>query len=503
MWTGRGSIASDILVCRSNPPGCERLGGNAPLNRPIYGAPSGGIDGSRHGGTEGRRTATELDVSPDGKRSAADGGRRPDAPTTINRAARAPQARPARGRKRGGRGGGRSLLRRMVYWCLVLALWGVVAAGGTLAYVASTLPPIQDLEIPKRPPKIEIVGLDGRPLAVRGEMSGTDVPIKELPPYLPKAFVAIEDRRFYSHLRHRSDRAGARRGGERAASRRIAGRLDHHAAARQEPVPHPGPHALAQDAGGGARASGWSANSARTEILELYLNRVYFGAGAYGVEAAAQRYFGKPAKQVKIAEAAMLAGLVKSPSRLAPSRNPNGAERRAQVVLAAMVGCGLRHRDHGEDRAGRAGARGQAGGRRLGQLHRRLDHGRARRSGRPRRAGPGDRDLDRSRPAGGRRKGRGRRTRPQGREVRRAAGRAGRDDAGRRDPRTGRRQELRRKPVQPRGRRQAPAGLGVQAVRLSDRARARADARYACARTSRSRSRAGSRKTTAANITAR
>jgi penicillin-binding protein 1A len=79
----------------------------------------------------------------------------------------------------------------------------------------------------------------------------------------------------------------------------------------------------------------------KTEILELYLNRVYFGSGAYGVEAAARRYFGKPAREVKVAEAAMLAGLVKSPSRLAPSRNPTGAERRAQAVLAAMTELGF------------------------------------------------------------------------------------------------------------------------------------------------------------------
>ena len=75
----------------------------------------------------------------------------------------------------------------------------------------------------------------------------------------------------------------------------------------------------------------------KNEILELYLNRVYFGSGAYGVEAAAQRYFGKSAKNVTVAEAAMLAGLVKSPSRLAPNRNPEGAEARAQIVLAAMA----------------------------------------------------------------------------------------------------------------------------------------------------------------------
>ena len=75
----------------------------------------------------------------------------------------------------------------------------------------------------------------------------------------------------------------------------------------------------------------------KTEILELYLNRVYFGAGAYGIEAASQRYFNKPAKQLTVAEAAVLAGIVRSPSRLAPSRNPYGAERRAQLVLAAMA----------------------------------------------------------------------------------------------------------------------------------------------------------------------
>jgi penicillin-binding protein 1A len=73
------------------------------------------------------------------------------------------------------------------------------------------------------------------------------------------------------------------------------------------------------------------------QILELYLNRVYFGAGAYGIEAAAQRYFSKPAYKLSIAEAAMLAGLVRSPSKLAPSRNPEAAQRRAQLVLSAMV----------------------------------------------------------------------------------------------------------------------------------------------------------------------
>ena len=228
----------------------------------------------------------------------------------------------------------------MSYWCFVLALWGMVAAGGTLAYVASTLPPIQDLEIPKRPPKVEIVGLDGRPLAVRGEMSGTDVPIKDLPPYLPKAFIAIEDRRFYSHFGidpvglARAVVANVLHRGVSQGGSTITQQLAKNLFLTQN-------RTLWRKMQEAVLAIWLEQKFTKNQILELYLNRVYFGAGAYGVEAAAQRYFGKPARQVKIAEAAMLAGLVKSPSRLAPSRNPDGAERRAQTVLAAMLDAGF------------------------------------------------------------------------------------------------------------------------------------------------------------------
>ena len=74
----------------------------------------------------------------------------------------------------------------------------------------------------------------------------------------------------------------------------------------------------------------------KDQILEMYLNRVYFGSGAYGVEAASRRYFGKSARDVTLSEAALLAGLLKAPSRLSPARDPKAAEARAQLVLAAM-----------------------------------------------------------------------------------------------------------------------------------------------------------------------
>ncbi|HYI31174.1 MAG TPA: transglycosylase domain-containing protein, partial [Bradyrhizobium sp.] len=93
----------------------------------------------------------------------------------------------------------RARLSRLFYWGAVLALWAVIAVGGLLIYIGAHLPPIQSLEIPKRPPTIQVVAADGSVLATRGEMAGSNVLLKDVPSYLPNAFIAIEDRRFYSH----------------------------------------------------------------------------------------------------------------------------------------------------------------------------------------------------------------------------------------------------------------------------------------------------------------
>jgi penicillin-binding protein 1A len=258
-------------------------------------------------------------------------GRRKDA----ERRESEPDAAPRRaGKRRTAR------LPRLVYWSLVLGLWLVIAAAGAMVWVAISLPPIQSLEIPKRPPQIEIVGFDGKPLATRGEMHGATVTLKELPPYLPRAFIAIEDRRFYSHFGidpiglARAAAANLMRRGVTQGGSTITQQLAKNLFLTQERTFWRKLQEL-------VLALWLERKFTKTEILELYLNRVYFGAGAYGVDAAAQRYFGKSASKVKVAEAAMLAGLVKSPSRLAPSRNPNGAEKRAQAVLTAMTEQGV------------------------------------------------------------------------------------------------------------------------------------------------------------------
>ena len=280
-------------------------------------------------GPQDRVTAAdETPKKPSRKRKASD---------TDNDAPRERKPRANRGgSKRRAKGRARRGLYRLFYWGAVLGLWAAIALVGVIVWVGAHLPPIQALEIPKRPPTIQIVGFDGSMLATRGEMAGANVSLKDLPPYLPKAFIAIEDRRFYSH--YGVDPLGIARAavanilhrGVSQGGSTLTQQLAKNLFLTQE-------RTLQRKLQEVELALWLERKHSKAEILELYLNRVYFGSGAYGVEAAAQRYFGKPAKNVTLAEAAMLAGLVKSPSRLAPNRNPEGAEKRAQTVLTAMA----------------------------------------------------------------------------------------------------------------------------------------------------------------------
>jgi penicillin-binding protein 1A len=249
--------------------------------------------------------------------------------------------RPPRRRKRKARGKGRarSLIGRMIYWSLVLGLWLGIGGIATLAWVGAHLPPIQSLAIPKRPPSIQIVGVHGHVLATRGDAAGDVMSLKELPRYVPQAFVAIEDRRFYHH--YGVDPYGIARAfianilhrGVSQGGSTITQQLAKNLFLTQERTIH----RKLQEV---LLALWLERKFSKTQILELYLNRVYFGAGAYGIEQAAQRYFGTSARHLTLAEAAMLAGLVRSPSRLAPTRNFAAAEHRAQIVLKTMASLG-------------------------------------------------------------------------------------------------------------------------------------------------------------------
>ncbi|WP_046861518.1 transglycosylase domain-containing protein [Microvirga massiliensis] len=243
---------------------------------------------------------------------------------------------------RRGRSGSRrrSLLGRLFYGLAVLGLWAVIAVAGIIAYHAAQLPPIDQLAVPKRPPNIAILAADGSLIGNRGETGGQTVSIKELPPYLPKAFVAIEDRRFYDHFG--IDPLGITRAALRNVTNRgvsqggstLTQQLAKNLFLTQE-------RTISRKIQEAILALWLERTYSKDEILELYLNRVYFGAGAYGIEAAAHRYYGKPAKAITLPEAAVLAGLVQAPSRLAPNRNPRAAQERAELVLAAMQELGF------------------------------------------------------------------------------------------------------------------------------------------------------------------
>jgi penicillin-binding protein 1A len=283
-------------------------------------------------GRSGARREPAFDSSPElrvgaGDRPAGSGGGKPPAK----------RKRAKQSRKRGPR---RSLIGRAIYWSLVLGLWLVIGVVGVLAWTGAHMPPLQSLEIPKRPPSIQIVDVNGRPLATRGDSGGAVLPLKEMPGYVPKAFIAIEDRRFYEHYGvdpwgiARAAIANILHRGVAQGASTITQQLAKNLFLTQERTVHRKLQEM-------LLALWLERKFTKTQILELYLNRVYFGSGAYGIEQASQRYFGKSAREISLPEAALLAGLVKSPSRLAPTRNFDGAERRAQTVLAAMASVGF------------------------------------------------------------------------------------------------------------------------------------------------------------------
>lgn len=230
----------------------------------------------------------------------------------------------------------RSLTGALFYWSFVLGVWAVIGLAGVIGYHASKLPPIDQLAVPKRPPNIAIMSENGTLLANRGDTGGAAIHLRELPPYAPKAFVSIEDRRFYSHwgidiqgvaraLYRNLTKSGGVEGGSS-----ITQQLAKNLFLTQE-------RTMSRKIQEAILAVWLERKYSKDQIIELYLNRVYFGSGAYGIEAAAQRYFGKSARQLTLPESAVLAGLMKAPTRLAPNKNPDGAAARAAHVITAMA----------------------------------------------------------------------------------------------------------------------------------------------------------------------
>ncbi len=229
-----------------------------------------------------------------------------------------------------------ALLRVLV----LFVIWGGLALGAVVAWYAYDLPDLDKLETPSRRPSVTLTASDGSVLATYGDLHGGAVRFNEVPPYLVQAIVATEDRRFFDHagvdaigiLRaaFANLRAGAVRQGGSTLTQQLAKNLFL--------TPERSLKRKIQEL---LLAFWLEARFTKQQIFTIYLNRVYLGAGTYGIAAASQLYFNRPPRALTLRQAAVIAGLLKAPSRYSPLRDPKAAIERSDRVLANMVAAGF------------------------------------------------------------------------------------------------------------------------------------------------------------------
>lgn len=263
---------------------------------------------------------------------------------------------PSRGRRRGGqkRSFGAMLLalvpRPMMIAriMVVLAIWSVVLCGGLVAYYGYDLTSKIDFDVAtQRKPLVRIMSVDGVNLANYGDRYGSPVEVGDLPDYVGQAFVSIEDRRFYQHFG--IDVIGIARAFVKNIWR---GRIAEGGSTITQQLAKN--LFLSPERSYGRKVeevllSLWlEIKFSKRQILSLYLNRIYFGSGVYGIDAAARQYFGVDPRRLSLYQAAVLAGLPKAPSRYNPLVSPSEAAKRANQVIVAMRDTGVITRQQAE-----------------------------------------------------------------------------------------------------------------------------------------------------------
>ncbi len=230
---------------------------------------------------------------------------------------------------------------KLVLSLIALALVvGLVGGAFAWRWAFHDLPDLPDSAVAlwevRRESSVTLTGMNDERLVVRGPRYGRPIRLEELPPHVPQAFLAIEDRRFYEH--DGVDRRGLARA--MAVNVQAGSTVQGGSTLTMQLVKNLvlSPERTIRRKLQEIRiALALEDLLSKDEILELYLNRVYLGERAYGIEAAAQTYFAKSATELTLAEAAILAALPKAPSRLAPTDNLEAAQARAEDVLQAML----------------------------------------------------------------------------------------------------------------------------------------------------------------------
>ena len=216
---------------------------------------------------------------------------------------------------------------------------GLLALAAGVAIALLQIPSFEELKRSPQGQTVQVLGADGTPITTIGPSYGEWLSSARIPHRMKAAMVAVEDRRFYSHPGvdpigiGRALSVNARAGRNRQGASTITQQLARNIFLTQAKT-------AARKISEVAYALALEQRFSKDQILELYLNRVYFGGGSYGIDAASRRFFGHPATRLSLPEAAIIAGLVKAPSRYAPSADPQAARTRAATVIAVMASSG-------------------------------------------------------------------------------------------------------------------------------------------------------------------
>jgi penicillin-binding protein 1A len=228
-----------------------------------------------------------------------------------------------------------------------LLRYGAIAAIVLLAWFSWGLPSIEELNKFTKAPSILIKAEDGQIIGSSGDIYGDYVPYEQLPVSLIDAVIATEDRNFYYHFG--IDPIGLARA---TAANIAAGRVVQGGSTITQQVAKNVFLTPERSMGRKIRemllAFKLEWRFTKNEILSIYLNRIYLGAGSYGIDAASKRYFGKPAQEMTLSDSAIIAGLLKAPSRFSPTNSPTLARQRADQVLVNMFDAGYLNKEQSD-----------------------------------------------------------------------------------------------------------------------------------------------------------
>lgn len=233
----------------------------------------------------------------------------------------------------------RRWLRRLFVWGMALGVLAALALTVAVGLAAQSLPSFKQLKSSQVGQMIVVRARDGTELVSLGPSFGKWLPHEEIPQVMKDAMVSVEDRRYYSHIG--VDPIGLARAGYMTAttgkSLRATSTITQQLARN---VFLNNSRTVDRKLREGVLAMALEWKFTKAEILELYLNKVYFGGGAYGIDSASRKFFNHPATTLSLPEAAIIAGLVKAPSRYSPTADAGAAVGRAKVVLDVMQGNG-------------------------------------------------------------------------------------------------------------------------------------------------------------------